>query len=130
MRTLLFILCLLMATPAFAIMNPDEKLADPALETRAETLTRTLRCVVCQNQSVEDSNADIARDLRITVRKQMVQGQSDDQIKQYLRARYGDYILLKPPVTDRTYLLWFAPVIILAGGFILMARSFTRRRRS
>ncbi len=128
MRILIFVLCLL-ATPALAIMNPDERLQNPKLEARAVELTRTLRCVVCQNESIDESSADIARNLRIIVRKQILAGQTDAQVHQYLRERYGDYIMLEPPVAPRTYPLWLAPFIVLGIGCALMARSFKRRRR-
>ena len=129
MRYILLIFVLLIAVPAQAVMNPREKLNDPAMEARAQALTRTLRCVVCQNQSVEDSDADLARDPRIVVRKDILAGQSDDQIKADLRAKYGDYILLDPPFNRRTWALWFAPLLVLAAGIGFALHAFGRRRR-
>ncbi len=129
MKRLLIVFLLLVSTPAMAVMNPAERLNNPAMEARAKDLTRTFRCVVCQNQSVDDSNAQIAQDLRITVRKQILDGKTDDQIRTYLRERYGDYILLDPPVEPRTWVLWFAPIIVLAAGMMLALATFVRRRR-
>jgi len=129
MKRLLIVFLLLVSTPALAVMNPAERLNNPAMEARAKDLTRTLRCVVCQNQSVDDSNAQIAQDLRITVRKQILDGKTDDQIRTYLRERYGDYILLDPPVEPRTWVLWFAPIVVLVAGMMLALATFARRRR-
>ncbi len=119
--------CLLLATagPALAV-NPDERLADPALEARARTLGKELRCLVCQNQSIDDSNADLAHDLRVLVRQRLVAGDSDAQVLAFLQARYGDYVLLKPPVDPATWVLWFGPAaVLLIGAGLLVAR---RRR--
>jgi cytochrome c-type biogenesis protein CcmH len=129
MKALIFALALLFALPAHALMHPDEQLRNTELEARAQNLTHTLRCVVCQNESVEDSSADIARDLRITVRKQILDGKTDDQIRAWLRERYGDYILLDPPVTSRTYALWYAPLAVLAAGIVIILLSFKRKKR-
>jgi cytochrome c-type biogenesis protein CcmH len=130
MRNILTIIFfILFAFPALAITHPSERLADPAQEARAVTLTQKLRCVVCQNESIEASHADIARDLRALVRTQISQGQSDDAILNFLRARYGDYIMLEPPMNTRTYLLWLAPVLIFAAGALMAVPSLKRRRR-
>jgi cytochrome c-type biogenesis protein CcmH len=109
------VLALTLAGPAFAV-NPDERLADPVLEARARTLGKSLRCLVCQNQSIDDSNADLAHDLRILVRERLTAGDSDAQVLAYLQARYGDYVLLKPPVDPATWVLWFGPAAVLAIG--------------
>ena len=108
-------------------VNPDEVLEDPVLEGRARDLSQILRCLVCQNQSIDDSNADLARDLRLIVRQRLVAGDSDEQVIQYIVDRYGDYVLLDPPVKGITYALWFGPAILLlvAGGGLLIA---ARRR--
>ena len=112
--------------PAVAV-TPEEMLADPALEERARTLSKQLRCLVCQNQSIDDSDADLARDLRVEVRRQLSTGSSDAEILANLRDTYGDYVLLNPPVSPGTYVLWGSPVfILLAGAAIIMAG---RRRR-
>ena len=125
MRVLL--LLLLLAGPAFAVL-PDERLADPALEARARAISRDLRCVVCQNESIDDSNADLARDIRRLLRERLVAGDSDQQAVAYLVARYGDFVLLRPPVRADTWLLWFGPfaLLVLGGGGVALA---LRRRR-
>lgn len=110
-------------------VRPDEILADPHLEARARVIGRELRCLVCQNESIDDSNADLAHDLRVLVRQRLVAGDSDDQVKAYIVARYGNYVLLKPPFDSETYLLWFGPLILLicaAGVAVLYIRRSTR----
>ncbi|MBW9052934.1 cytochrome c-type biogenesis protein [Rhizobium mesosinicum] len=125
-RFLLVLTLILAAAPAFAV-NPDEMLADPALEARARTLSAELRCMVCQNQSIDDSNADLAKDLRLLVRERITDGDSDDEVLNYIVSRYGEFVLLKPRFSLRTLLLWGAPVLlILAGGASLIV--FARRR--
>jgi len=103
------------SSTAFAI-RPDEILDDPKLEQRARAIGTELRCLVCQNESIDDSNADLAHDLRVLVRQRLVAGDTDAQVKQYIVARYGNYVLLKPPFTTETYLLWFGPLILLLGA--------------
>ncbi|PDS79921.1 cytochrome c-type biogenesis protein [Rhizobium sp. L43] len=127
MRRLLLVLALLlMAAPAFAV-NPDEVLADPALEARARTLSAELRCMVCQNQSIDDSNADLAKDLRLLVRERITDGDSDEAVLNYIVSRYGEFVLLKPRFSVKTALLWGAPMLlVLAGGLSLLL--FARRR--
>ena len=116
-----------LAQPAPAALDPAERLADPALEARARAITRQLRCVVCQNQSIDDSNAELARDLRRLVRERIAQGDSDRQVIDYVVARYGAYVLLRPPLTAGTLALWFGPAALLvAGGAFLFVRA--RRR--
>lgn len=113
-----------LATPMVSLaVEPDEMLADPALEARAETLSKELRCVVCQNQSIDASNAPLARDMRLLVRERIAAGDTDAQAKAYLVERYGNFVLLKPPFQADTLLLWFGPLLILvvAGGALLMA---------
>jgi cytochrome c-type biogenesis protein CcmH len=113
------------ASVGHAATNPDEILADPALEQRARDLSKQLRCLVCQNQSIDDSDADLARDLRRLVREQLVAGRSDAQITEYLTARYGDFVLLKPPVKPATWGLWFGPTLVLAiaaAGLVVYVR--------
>lgn len=123
---LALILALAAATPAAAI-RPDEILADPALETRARALGKELRCLVCQNQSIDDSEADLARDLRKIVRERLVVGDSDPAIRAYLVARYGDFVRLDPPLRVTTAILWFGPALILVLGAIGIA-VFLRRK--
>jgi cytochrome c-type biogenesis protein CcmH len=121
------LLALALAAPARAI-EPQERLADPALEARARELGQELRCLVCQNQSIDDSNADLARDLRTIVRERLTAGDSNDQVLAFVTARYGDYVLLRPPVRTGTLVLWFGPVVLLVGAIIAM--TVRRRRRS
>ncbi|ARO29353.1 cytochrome-c-type biogenesis protein CcmH/CycL [Rhizobium sp. NXC14] len=111
---------------AFAV-NPDEVLADPALEARARALSAELRCMVCQNQSIDDSNAELAKDLRLLVRERISNGDSDEAVLNYIVSRYGEFVLLKPRFSVRTLLLWGAPVLlVLAGGASLLV--FARKR--
>jgi cytochrome c-type biogenesis protein CcmH len=124
---LLLILCLL-ATPGWAV-NPDEILDDPVLEERARVLSKDLRCVMCRNQSIDDSNARIARDMRVVLRDRLVAGDSDDEAVRYLVDRYGQYILLKPPLNARTWLLWGGPALILAVTVLGFAGLWRRRVR-
>jgi cytochrome c-type biogenesis protein CcmH len=110
-------------------VQPDEVLPDPALEARARALSAELRCMVCQNQSIDDSDAPLARDLRILLRERLSAGDTDKQVVDFLVARYGDFILLRPPVAWNTALLWLAPAAVLAvGGFL--ALSLFRRRKA
>ena len=102
--------------PALAVL-PDEILADQALEARARMISKELRCVVCQNQAIDDSNAPLARDMRILVRERLTVGDSDAQVKQYLVDRYGNFVLLRPPVQPNTLFLWIGPLIFLGAGF-------------
>lgn len=116
-------------TPAAFAVMPDEVLADPALEARARSLSLDLRCLVCQNQSIDDSAAPLARDLRIIVRERLSQGDTDQQVIDYLVLRYGNYVLLKPPLQADTVFLWIGPGLILAiAGAVFVA--YARRRGS
>ncbi|XUR37964.1 Cytochrome c-type biogenesis protein [Rhizobium leguminosarum bv. trifolii] len=125
-RLLIVLFVLFAPAPAFAV-NPDEVLADPALEARARTLSAELRCMVCQNQSIDDSNADLAKDLRLLVRERITDGDSDEAVLNYIVSRYGEFVLLKPRVSMKTVLLWGAPVLlVLAGGLSLLV--FARKR--
>ena len=110
------LLMMMLAAPPLYAISPEEQLSDPVLEERARALSSQLRCLVCQNQSIEDSDAELAVDLRYEVRRQLVEGKSDAVILDGLRNRYGDYILLNPPVTASTYLLWGAPILIVLFG--------------
>jgi len=115
----------LLAPSVAEAVLPDEILADAALEHRARALSKRLRCLVCQNQSIDDSDAELARDLRLLVRKRLTAGDSDEQILAFLVARYGDFVLLKPPVKPSTWLLWFGPLAVftLAGLGLLIAAN-------
>jgi len=118
MRRLLAGLCLLAAIGLSAAhaVQPDEVMADPAKETRARNLSRELRCMVCQNQSIDDSEAPLARDLRLLVRERIAAGDSDSQVIDFLVARYGEFVLLKPRFERQTLLLWLVPPLVLFGG--------------
>ena len=126
--TVLVSLCLsCLLSPAVAVL-PSERLADPALEARARMLSQELRCLVCQNQSIDDSNADLAHDLRVLVRERLEAGDSDRQVLAYLTSRYGEYVLLRPPVKPATWLLWFGPPALLVVGAAAMVLVWRRRR--
>lgn len=128
-RALLLALALLTAVPALAI-QPDEVLDDPALEARARTLSAEVRCVVCQNQSIDDSNAELARDLRLLVRERLQAGDSDQEVLDYLVARFGPFVLLEPPKTESTLILWYGPAVLLGLGALAVITVFVRRRRA
>ncbi len=124
-RALLLALALV-STAAGAVL-PDERLADPALEARARQISKELRCVVCQNQSIDDSDATLAHDLRLLVRERLVAGDSDAEVKDYLVDRYGSFVLLRPPLGAETLALWFGPLaVVLLGAAGLLV--YLRRR--
>jgi len=129
LRSILVALALFAAWPALAV-QPDEILPDPALEARARALSRELRCMVCQNQSIDDSDAPLARDLRILVRERLTAGDSDARVMEFLTARYGEFVLLKPRFGLGTALLWLAPLIALIAGGCGLAVALRRRRAS
>jgi cytochrome c-type biogenesis protein CcmH len=124
---LLAVLALAVSQSAAAV-EPNEMLKDPALEARAREISRELRCVVCQNESIDESEADLAHDLRVLVRERLVAGDSEQQVLQFVVDRYGDFVLLRPPVKPATYLLWASPAILLliAAGISVV---YLRRRR-
>ena len=132
MRKLITVSIVLMlaafAAPAAYAVQPDEIMADPAKEARARELSRELRCMVCQNQSIDDSEAPLARDLRLLVRERIAAGDSDNQVIDFLVARYGEFVLLKPLLNRHTLLLWLLPPLALAGGGF--ALWFYGRQRS
>ena len=120
---------LALASPALGVL-PDEQLTNPVLEARARAISQELRCVVCQNQTIDDSDATLAHDLRVIVRERLVKGDTDEQVKAYIVHRYGPYVLLKPPFEPETLLLWLGPLFVLsagaAGAFIHFRRRFQR----
>jgi cytochrome c-type biogenesis protein CcmH len=125
MRIILLILVLSANAVATLAVEPGEMLKDPALEARARAISRELRCLVCQNETIDDSNADLAHDLRALLRRRLQAGDSDSAAIDYIVSRYGDFVLLKPPVEPATYLLWFGPAALLilgAGGAWLYLR--------
>ena len=119
---------LLGAVTALAV-QPDEVLADPALEARARAISAELRCMVCQNQSIDDSDAELARDLRVLVRERLAGGDSDAEVVDFVVSRYGEFVLLKPRFNARNALLWSAPALILAVGGIFIAARWRGRDR-
>ena len=125
-RCLLVVLALLGATPLYAV-QVDEILPDPALEARAREISSELRCMVCQNQSIDDSEAPLARDLRLLVRERLKAGDSDRQVVDFMVARYGEFVLLKPRMSWHTAILWGAPLTILIAGLVAIGFSILRR---
>ena len=125
---LIVVLLLLVPTSHAVAVQPDEILKDPAQEARARVLSKQLRCMVCQNQSIDDSDAPLARDLRILVRERLQAGDNDRQVLDFLVARYGEFVLLKPRLTWHTALLWLAPILILLAGLVAIASALRRRR--
>ena len=118
---------LLLLTPAARAAQPDEMLADPALEARARQVGEELRCLVCRNESIEESNAGLAHDLRVLLRERIRAGDTDQQAIDFIVARYGDYVLLEPPFKPDTLLLWLGPALLLAGAAAITARYYRRR---
>jgi cytochrome c-type biogenesis protein CcmH len=118
-RLYIILLLLLLWTPARAV-EPDEILQDPALEARARAITKQIRCLVCQGEDIDASGAPLASDLRKLVRERLKEGDTDAQALEYIRARYGDYVLMNPPVAERTLLLWGAPAIVFCVGLAVV----------
>jgi cytochrome c-type biogenesis protein CcmH len=123
---LLALAAALMPLSAHAV-RPDEMLADPALEARAREIGQELRCLVCRNQSIDDSDADLAHDLRVLVRQRLTAGDTDQQVVDYVVSRYGDFVLLKPPFKFDTYLLWLGPGLVLLAGLWGIGRYMRRQ---
>ena len=117
----------LLPTPVGAV-DPSEVLKDPVLEKRARSISVGLRCVVCQNQSIDDSDAQLARDLRLLVRERLTQGDSDQEVVDYVVSRYGDFVLLRPPVKAVTYALWYGPILIALLGLLGLILYFRRQK--
>ncbi len=127
-RQCLIVVVLAAVTFAANAVEPDEILTDPALEARARTISKQLRCLVCQNQSIDDSNADLARDLRILVRERLMQGESDEAVIDFVADRYGDFVLLRPPFKAITLVLWLGPPALFILGAAAVVLYFRRRR--
>ena len=127
-RAVFCLVAVLACTPAARAVQPDEILADTKMEARARALSAELRCMVCQNQSIDDSDATLARDLRLLVRDRLKAGDSDAAVLGYLHARYGDFILLKPPLKPGTLLLWITPALVVLLGGIAIALGARRLR--
>ena len=129
MRSLLrLLLTVFFLTTEVLALEPGEILKDPALEARARSISKNLRCLVCQNQSIDDSDAALAKDLRLMVRNQIVSGKSNEKIISDIVARYGDFVLLKPPINQKTLILWFSPVLILLAGGMSLYIYFRKRK--
>ena len=117
------IIFLLLSFPAFAAVQPYERMADPVLQARAEQLYKELRCVSCQSQAIDSSNAPVAAALRAAVREQLEKGASDEDILSYMQERYGDMVLMKPPLAPRTWGLWLMPLAVLVIGGVMAAKT-------
>lgn len=129
LQRLLFALVLACVSAGSALaVQPDEVLDDPALEARARALSAGLRCLVCQNQSIDDSDAPLAKDLRVLVRERLKAGDSDEEIIDYVVARYGEFVLLKPRLSPHTWLLWFATPLVLLGALAAIVLGYRRRK--
>ena len=128
MKRLALILMCLLAAPAWAV-QPDEILSDPALEGRARELSKGLRCLVCRNENIDDSNAPLARDLRILLRERLVAGDSDQEAVGFIVDRYGEYVLLKPTSGGANVFLWLAGPLMLGGALVIGAVYLRRRSR-
>ncbi len=128
MKQIITLICMSICFAAVIVAKDAQPNEDPQIEQRMKNLTEQLRCLVCQNETLADSRADLAEDLRKQIREQMKAGKSDKEIIAYLTDRYGDFVLYKPPVKATTYLLWFGPFVFLIGGTIILYR-FVRRRR-
>lgn len=129
MRVLLTALFFFLLSFSAQAVLPDEMLADPVLETRAREISRGLRCLVCQGEDIDESNAELAGDLRRLVRARIVAGDSNEQVFEYLQARYGDYVLMKPPLAVHTAVLWFLPAGIFGAGLAVVYLALRRRKR-
>ena len=112
--------------PSFTV-EPDEIISNPIYENRARDLSKGIRCLVCQNQSIDDSDSDLAKDLRKIIRKKIVQGETDNEITQYLVDKYGNFILMKPPLYQDTYILWISPLLLMLVGITIM--YFTLKKK-
>ncbi|WP_439800435.1 cytochrome c-type biogenesis protein [Shimia thalassica] len=128
LRLIVFLLSMVIPMAALAV-EPDEMLNDPVMEARAREVSKGLRCVVCLNQDIDSSNAGVARDLRLLVRERIVAGDSNDEALAFIQARYGDYVLLKPPLNARTYVLWLAPPAMLLLALSVGLVTLLRRRK-
>jgi cytochrome c-type biogenesis protein CcmH len=129
MLRLALALAFLLSLATAEAVEPSEMLKDPVLEARARAISQEIRCVVCQNQTIDDSNADLAHQLRIVLRERLTAGDTDQQVKDFLTARYGDFVLLKPPFLAKTFILWLGPAMVFLIGGAIIALTLSRRRR-
>jgi cytochrome c-type biogenesis protein CcmH len=130
MARLVLALALLLSVAMAQAVEPGEMLKDPALEARARAISQQIRCVVCQNQTIDDSNADLAHELRIVLRERLAAGDTDQQVKDFLTARYGDFVLLNPPFRAKTFILWIGPAMVFLMGGAIIALTLSRRRHA
>ncbi len=130
MRTVFAALVLSLLALAAGAVEPGEMLDDPVLEERAREISKGLRCLVCQNQSIDESDAELARDLRLLVRQRLTAGDGNQQVIDYVVSRYGDFVLLMPPLKGATYVLWFGPAVIAGLGILAVILFFRRRQRT
>ncbi len=131
MRTIsAFIIFIILSCTALAVGVDDRKLANPADEARAQEVMKQIRCLVCQNQSIVDSDATLAKDLRMIVRERIVAGDSDSEILEFMTSRYGDWVLLKPPFDGATIILWFSPLLLLSIGFFVVYRNQKQAKKA
>ena len=128
LTTVFFVLAVFALAPSASAVEPDEVLKDPALEERARVISKDLRCLVCQNQSIDDSDAPLAKDLRVLVRDRLKKGETNDQVIDFVVSRYGEFVLLKPRFALHTLILWLAAPIIFLLGVFVMYRSYRRRQ--
>lgn len=124
---LIFFLFLIIDIKPLFTVEPNEIISNPIFETRARDLSKGIRCLVCQNQSIDDSDSDLAKDLRKIIRKKIIQGETDNEITQYLVDKYGNFILMKPPLYQDTYILWISPLLLMIVGITIM--YFTLKRK-
>jgi cytochrome c-type biogenesis protein CcmH len=124
---LIAIVMLVLATASASAVEPGEKMADPGQEARARRISQELRCLVCQNQSIDDSNAELARDLRLIVRERIAAGDTDTQVLAFVEARYGEFVLLRPPFKPHTLVLWLTPLLLLIGTAFVLRRNARAR---
>ena len=127
-KIMIVIFWLLMGTSAFAVGVDEKRLSDPAEEVQAQEIMKQLRCLVCQNQSIVDSDAGLAKDIRIIVRERILAGDTDQQVLTFMTERYGDWVLLKPPFDGATIILWLSPLLLLGVGFIIIIRNQRNRK--
>ena len=130
MRAVLLILLAFLMPLSVQAVEPSEVLADPVMETRARDISKNLRCLVCQNQSIDDSDAQLAKDLRVLVRERLLAGSSDTEVIDYVVSRYGDFVLLNPPFKGSTYVLWIGPIGIVGLGLLGVVLFFRRRAKA
>jgi cytochrome c-type biogenesis protein CcmH len=129
MKRIVLLILLSICGAGFILAKEAQPNEEPQIEQRMKDLTQQLRCLVCQNETLADSHADLAEDLRKQIREQMKAGKSDQEIMAFLTERYGDFVLYKPPVKKTTYLLWFGPFVFLAGGTVILYRYLNQRRK-